>query len=275
MQLSFLMKPPLPLFSNGLPSFNCHLSPAWSAIQCSFSSARLSVALNSSVRSKLGNGRTTRFWEDCWCGIVPLMSQFPRLYRLSTQLQATVCAVFYPTNNCFNLSWSRDLCESLIAEVERHFILHGGMDIKLRKHNTSGAYSTKSGTNFFYCILFPGEHSFPNILWKSHAPPKNDVLIWLLLHGSLSTQGFLASRGVIRREDARGPFCNIEGESINHLFLHCHVTWRLWTRFIRWIEFQGCIQFNVDQALTECYSLLKGQFQRQASFRLFGWRLIS
>ena len=137
MQLSFLMKPPLPLFSNGLPSFNCHLSPAWSAIQCSFSSARLSVALNSSVRSKLGNGRTTRFWEDCWCGIVPLMSQFPRLYRLSTQLQATVCAVFYPTNNCFNLSWSRDLCESLIAEVERHFILHGGMDIKLRKHNTS------------------------------------------------------------------------------------------------------------------------------------------
>jgi hypothetical protein len=55
----------------------------------------------------------------------------------------------------------------------------------------------------------------------------------------------------------------------------CHVTWRLWTRFIRWIEFQGCIQFNVDQALTECYSLLKGQFQRQSSFRLFGWRVIS
>jgi hypothetical protein len=43
--------------------------------------------------------------------------------------------------------------------------------------------------------------------------------------------------------------------------------------YIVW--FQGCIQFNVDQALTEYYSLLKGQFQRKASFRLFGWRVIS
>ena len=153
-----------------------------------------------------------------------------------------------------------DLRESLIAEVERHFILHGGEDIKLWKHNTSVAYSTKSGTDFFYCILYPGEHSFPNILSNCQAPPKIDVFIWLLLHGSLSTRDFLASRGVIRWEDARCPSCNVESESINHLFLHCHVTLRLWTRFIRWIGFQGCIQFNLDQVLTEWYSLLVRQF---------------
>jgi hypothetical protein len=35
---------------------------------------------------------------------------------------------------------------------------------------------------------------------------------------------------------------------------------RLWTRFIRWIGFQGCIQFNLDQVLTEWYSLLVRQF---------------
>lgn len=70
-----------------------------------------------------------------------------------------------------------DLRESLIAEVERHFILHGGEDIKLWKHNTSVAYSTKSGTNFFYCSLYPGDHSFPNILWNCQAPPKIDVFI--------------------------------------------------------------------------------------------------
>jgi hypothetical protein len=98
-----------PLFNNGLPSFNCHLSPTWRAIHSSFSSARLSATLNSSVCFKPGNGRTTRFWEDCWCGIAPLKSQFPRLYSLSTQQQAIVYAVFCPTNNCFKLSWSRDL----------------------------------------------------------------------------------------------------------------------------------------------------------------------
>ncbi|KAJ6941995.1 hypothetical protein NC652_007933 [Populus alba x Populus x berolinensis] len=46
------------------------------------------------------------------------------------------------------------LITALIAEVGRRFILHGGMDTKLWKHNTSGAYSTKSGTNFFYCFCF-------------------------------------------------------------------------------------------------------------------------
>jgi hypothetical protein len=52
-----------------------------------------------------------------------------------------------------------DLRESLIAEVERHFILHGGEDIKLWKHNTSVAYSTKSGTDFFL-LYFVSRRAF-------------------------------------------------------------------------------------------------------------------
>ena len=41
------------------------LSPTWRAIQSSFSSARLNATLNSIVCFKPGNGRITRFWEDC------------------------------------------------------------------------------------------------------------------------------------------------------------------------------------------------------------------
>ncbi|GKB67403.1 RNA-directed DNA polymerase, eukaryota, reverse transcriptase zinc-binding domain protein, partial [Tanacetum coccineum] len=33
---------------------------------------------------KLGNGVSTRFWEDIWCGDQPLKAQFPRIYLLDT-----------------------------------------------------------------------------------------------------------------------------------------------------------------------------------------------
>ncbi|PWA86904.1 hypothetical protein CTI12_AA135150 [Artemisia annua] len=34
---------------------------------------------------ELGNGKSTCFWEDTWCGNTPLKLQFPRIYNLETE----------------------------------------------------------------------------------------------------------------------------------------------------------------------------------------------
>ena len=37
------------------------------------------------VRFKVGDGKTTSFWEDFWAGNRPLKLQFPCIYKLSNR----------------------------------------------------------------------------------------------------------------------------------------------------------------------------------------------
>ena len=57
------------------------------------------------VRGKflVKNGKHVRFWEDLWVGGVPLMNQFPELYRIARKKHQTVASVLssYPLNISF------------------------------------------------------------------------------------------------------------------------------------------------------------------------------
>ncbi|KAK5840996.1 hypothetical protein PVK06_009904 [Gossypium arboreum] len=53
---------------------------------------------------KIGNGKTTLFWEDKWCGKDPLKVDFPRLFRLAKLKYASVFD--YSSNYGFsNVNW--------------------------------------------------------------------------------------------------------------------------------------------------------------------------
>jgi hypothetical protein len=41
----------------------------------------------------IGDGRKTRFWEDTWLGTCPLADQFPSLYNVARNMNATVADV--------------------------------------------------------------------------------------------------------------------------------------------------------------------------------------
>jgi hypothetical protein len=40
----------------------------------------------------VGNGNSTNFWSDAWCGSVPLCEKFPQLFDICLQQQMTVVA---------------------------------------------------------------------------------------------------------------------------------------------------------------------------------------
>ena len=52
---------------------------------------------------------------------------------------------------------------------------------------------------------------------------------------------------------------------IDHLFIHCYVTWRFWNRFMRGND--GCMPTTVHLLLQEWNHLLHGKFQRKAIYR--------
>ncbi|RVX04331.1 Copper methylamine oxidase [Vitis vinifera] len=76
----------------------------------------------------------------------------------------------------------------------------------------------------------PGE-TFNQFLWSSKVPSKVKALAWLVAHGKVNTNDKLQLR---RPYKALCPqwciLCRGNGESIDHLFLHCPVTIGLWHR---------------------------------------------
>ena len=54
---------------------------------------RSKVAFLNESKLKVGNDRTTRFWEDTWVGETPLAVQYPTLYNIVQHKDAYVDTV--------------------------------------------------------------------------------------------------------------------------------------------------------------------------------------
>jgi hypothetical protein len=61
----------------------------------------------------LGDGKKTRFWEDCWLGNRPLCQKFPRLYYLTFSQNILVNTVFVKGLGC--LKFRRFLHDETLA----------------------------------------------------------------------------------------------------------------------------------------------------------------
>ncbi|PWA80668.1 RNA-directed DNA polymerase, eukaryota, Reverse transcriptase zinc-binding domain protein [Artemisia annua] len=73
-----------------VPTQRSSLSP-WCGILSSINSLKLKgIDLLAFCTRKLGNGVNIRFWDDVWCGTLPLKLVFPRIYMLDTDRNCNV-----------------------------------------------------------------------------------------------------------------------------------------------------------------------------------------
>jgi hypothetical protein len=72
-------------------------SPFWKGLM------RVKEEFFSRGHFKIGNGHSTRFWEDTWLGDAPLTSQYPDSYSIVHRKQVLVANVMfqYPLNITF------------------------------------------------------------------------------------------------------------------------------------------------------------------------------
>ena len=80
----------------------------------------------------------------------------------------------------------------------------------------------------FYKVLCSTTHSsFPwRPLWRLKVPTKVSFFMWTAALGCLLTMDNLQKSEVVVLDLC--CMCKKDGESIDHLFLHCHVAWELW-----------------------------------------------
>ena len=64
----------------------------------------------------VGNGKTTSFWHDRWCGLVSLADKLPSLYNISEDQE---CSVESMKLKNWRLSFRRWLHEDLQIQLRR------------------------------------------------------------------------------------------------------------------------------------------------------------
>lgn len=194
------------------------------------------------VRFVVGNGRLIRFWNDVWLDNQSLSLAQPRLFSLSNQKNLVIADIISPSANGhdWNLTfrkdlfdWEIDLLGPLVSNLEEIFISKSFPNKRVWILVSSGVFSCKS----FFDVLIPSSNfdlNFPaKRVWNAKVPPRVRAFVWSLIQNRINTMDVRQRR---IPNMALSPhwciLCREDGESFNHLFLHCSFTLSIGTTFV-------------------------------------------
>lgn len=207
------------------PNFFCcpvnDISPFWKGVMW------VSTAAKIGYRWKIGDGKSTRFWEDQWFRNSSLAIQFWPLYNILVEKGNTVAEAWDGTDLKF--TFRRTVSTNLmnmwyeVCAIAESISFTDDCDAIIWSFTSSGLYSVQS---LYDVVNFRGIvplHS-PSI-WGICIPPRVQVFLWLLCNNKLLTRDNLGKRKKL--DDASCIFC-AEPESISHLFFECCVATKVW-----------------------------------------------
>ncbi|CAL5385255.1 unnamed protein product [Camellia sinensis] len=193
---------------------------------------------------KVGNGCRIKFWHDKWAGVRCLKDEYPRLFSLSNDKEATL-SIFYARKSSleeWKFSFRRDLYDWEKAEVTN---LVAGLgeapslsidveDCAVRKGSTDGSFKVSDIYSFTDSPLGP-HLKICKFVWNKSIPPKVQFLGWLAWRNRVKTGDLLKHIGVLHNSDSiLCVFCNTENESASHVLLHCPFSWKVWSDLLLW-----------------------------------------
>lgn len=168
-----------------------------------------------------------RFWKDFWLGDTPLKESFPRLFRMSGNVDALVQDYFKQVDG--RGSWHFDFRRSLRSfEVDslnslltllREFpLLLSEKDEMIWYGDSSGNFSVKAVLHLIQSQLST-VGLITNSDWVGAAPPRVQIFGWCVLKEKILARVELRRRGLLRLEDDSNVFFVILRSRILIIFL--------------------------------------------------------
>ncbi|RVW23293.1 putative ribonuclease H protein [Vitis vinifera] len=189
------------------------------------------------TRFVVGDGERIRFWEDLWWGDQPLKSQYPRLFRVVTDKNSPIFSILGSARPfSWNFNFRHNLSDSEIEDLEclmrsldcMH-LFTSASNARSWSLSSPGLFTVKS---FFIALSQVPDLSpcFPTkFVCNSQVPFKVKSFVWLVAHKKVNTNDLIQLR---RPYKAFSPdickLCVKQGESADHLFLHCSLSMGLW-----------------------------------------------
>jgi len=178
----------------------------------------------------LGDGKCTSFWSDVWFQDEPLADRFPALMSHCTLKQASVWEI--KTTGILPTLVPR---LSTPAEHELQLVLQIIDQIKLtavRDKRSSPFFrpdnSLDSGA-LYKMIKARGQEDNPraNFIWKSLAPPRVQLFLWLLMQRRIQCRLVLLRKDIV--DSGICEICNAADESPEHVIHGCCLGRGVWT----------------------------------------------
>uniref|UniRef100_A0A2N9EHM7 Reverse transcriptase zinc-binding domain-containing protein n=1 Tax=Fagus sylvatica TaxID=28930 RepID=A0A2N9EHM7_FAGSY len=211
-------------------------------------------SFNVHLRFKVGRGDRVRLWYDSWCGDVPLKDSYPVLFECTSNKAATIRDVLLRvqgrqdwnvtfTRN-FN-DWEMDLVVSFLNLLQSNIPameVEDGLWWKLKK---TGRFNTRS---YYEALRDPPQVDFPwKSIWRSKALRWASFFVWTAAWNKVWTCDNLRKRGHILPSWC--CMCRCNGESADHLLIHCSAASVLWCWVFRAFGIQWVLPGGVADVL--------------------------
>ncbi|GJU76530.1 RNA-directed DNA polymerase, eukaryota [Tanacetum coccineum] len=180
------------------------------------------IDIISHCKIRVGNGRSTSFWNDLWIGDSCFRYKFPRLYALDINKECTVADKMVAS---FTSSFRREVrggAESLqltqILDLLGTVILSNMEDRWIWDLNGDGEFCVKDVRNLLDVTFLPKADSPTR--WIKTIPIKVNIFAWKVSLDRLPTRSNLARRGVLVPSSSC-LICNVSDEDLAHLLFRC------------------------------------------------------
>ncbi|GJX73169.1 RNA-directed DNA polymerase, eukaryota, reverse transcriptase zinc-binding domain protein [Tanacetum coccineum] len=197
---------------------------------------------------KVGNGKTTKFWDDIWIGSKPLKLLFPRIYALDNIKDATICMKLNEPSldNNFRRSIRGGIEQSQFKELTDLLIpivLNPCPDRWFWSLEGSGEFSVASIRRFIDDQRLLTVDS--KTLWIKSVPIKVNILAWKIKLEALPTRFNISRRG-IEIDSILCPICDRGVESTRHIFFSCCLVRQIARKICSWwdIEYSDVNSFT-------------------------------
>ncbi|GKA95048.1 hypothetical protein Tco_0817086 [Tanacetum coccineum] len=168
--------------------------------------------LGRNLFDKVGNGETTKFWDDIWIGSKPLKLLFPRIYALDNIKDASICMKLNEPSldNNFRRSIRGGIEQSQfkkLTDLLIPIVLNPCPDRWFWSLEGSGEFSVASIRRFIDDQRLLTVDS--KTLWIKSVPIKVNILAWKIKLEALPTRFNISRRDKLRAKFVLGGISNI------------------------------------------------------------------
>ncbi|KAK3231414.1 hypothetical protein Dsin_003295 [Dipteronia sinensis] len=215
--------------------------------------------LRSVFKDVIGNENKSLFWDIDTRESGKLRSACPRIYALAISKQGVISDfgkwigsqwIWEVPLRRPLFDWKKEQWSVFLSCLDNIIIRNFVPDILAWVNMLDGKFSVGSFRKSMEdgSMTNVGEHK---LLWQEVSPPKVEILVWQLLRGRVMVRKVLQRCGPNPLAFILCPLCDHEEEGVNHIFLHCGWSWKLWTQCMAWWDVCQILGGLVVQALRE------------------------
>jgi hypothetical protein len=180
----------------------------------------------------IGNGKSTSFWDDVWLGDEALADRYPLVLSHCNFKSATVSEII--GHGIENYMVPR-VSPSAMVEL-RHLSeeLHqvNLTNLPDKRQSMFCKQESKLDSGALYKMLKargqPSSSDSATFIWKSFAPPRVQMFMWLLSQNRLQSRSLLTLKKIV--SDPTCEVCGLHEETQSHIFYHCDMAAQFWSR---------------------------------------------